>query len=119
MQKKYVVRLTVEERGHLCDVIRTLSGTSLRVRRAQILLKADADGPGWTDVKIAEAYSCRTKTVENVRQRLVELLFQYRLVVEQIDLAGCAGHEQEDHALGPGGEMRRGALPRGLRPSQE
>jgi len=72
MQKKYVVRLTVEERGHLCNVIRTLSGTNQKVRRAQVLLKADADGPGWTDVKIAEAYSCRTKTVENIRQRLVE-----------------------------------------------
>jgi hypothetical protein len=36
------------------------------------LLKADADGPAWTDKQIAEAFSCRTKTVENVRQRLVE-----------------------------------------------
>ncbi len=79
MQKKYVVRLTVEERGHLCDVIRTLSGTNQSVRRAQILLKADADGPGWTDVKIAEAYFCRTKTVENIRQRLVERGFEETL----------------------------------------
>ncbi len=42
------------------------------MRRAQILLKADADGPNGTDQKIADAFSCRTKTVENVRQRLVE-----------------------------------------------
>jgi hypothetical protein len=41
------------------------------VRRAQILLKADADGPCRTDSKIADAYSCRSKTVENVRHRLV------------------------------------------------
>ena len=72
MQKKYVVRLTDEEREHLCEVIRTLSGTSQKVRRAQILLKADVGGPGWTDARIAEAFSCRTKTVENIRQRLVE-----------------------------------------------
>ena len=41
------------------------------MRRAQILLKADADGPGWTDQQIADAFSCRTKTVENIRQRCV------------------------------------------------
>ena len=37
----------------------------------QILLKADADGPGWTDQQIAYAISCRTKTVENIRERCV------------------------------------------------
>lgn len=72
MQKKYIVRLTDGERRELEDVIRKLKGTGQRVRRAQILLKADADGPNWTDRQIAEAFSCRTKTVENVRQRLVE-----------------------------------------------
>jgi len=52
-------------------VLQKLKGSSQKVRRAQILLKADADGPNWTDKKIAEAFSCRTKTVENIRQRLV------------------------------------------------
>ena len=33
-------------------------------------MKTDADGPAWTDRKIAEAFSCRTKTV--VRRNLVE-----------------------------------------------
>ena len=41
------------------------------MRRAQVLLKADVDGPGWTDQKIAEAFSCRTRTVEKIRQRFV------------------------------------------------
>jgi transposase len=41
------------------------------VRRAQVLLKADADGPNWTDAKIAEAFDCSTQTVENIRERLV------------------------------------------------
>ena len=72
MNKKYVVRLTDEERGELAEVVKKLKGTSQKVRRAQILLKADADGPGWTDERIAEAYSCRTRTVEQLRQRLVE-----------------------------------------------
>ncbi len=72
MEKKYIVRLTDEERGVLEGVVKKLKGTSQKVRRAQILLKADADGPAWTDKRIAEAFSCRTKTVENIRQRLVE-----------------------------------------------
>ncbi len=71
MQKKYIVRLTDEERLALRDVMKKLTGSSQKVRRAQILLKADADGPNWTDRRIAEAFSCRTKTVENIRQRLV------------------------------------------------
>jgi hypothetical protein len=71
MQKKYVVRLTKQERRVLRDVIRKLKGSSMKVRRAQILLKADGDGPNWTDQRIAEAFDCRTKTVENIRQRLV------------------------------------------------
>jgi hypothetical protein len=72
MQKKYVVRLTDQERDDLGRVVKKLKGTSGKVRRAQILLKADADGPNWTDKQIAEAFSCRTRTVEKIRQRLVE-----------------------------------------------
>ncbi|HJZ94646.1 MAG TPA: helix-turn-helix domain-containing protein [Gemmataceae bacterium] len=71
MHKKYVVRLTVSERRVLREVVRKLSGSSAKVRRAQILLKADAAGPNWTDRRIAEAFDCRVQTVENVRQRLV------------------------------------------------
>ena len=79
MQKKYIVRLTDQERGTLERVVKKLKGTSQKVRRAQILLKADTDGPAWTDKQIAEAYGCRTKTVENVRQRLVERGFEETL----------------------------------------
>lgn len=79
MQKKYVVRLSDEERSELQEVIKKLKGTSQKVRRAQILLKADADGPAWTDAAIAEAFGCRTQTVENIRQRLVESGFRETL----------------------------------------
>ena len=61
MNKKYVVRLSPEERGICKEVIGKLKGSSQKVRRAQILLKADADGPGWTDEKIAEAFNCACK----------------------------------------------------------
>ncbi len=71
MVKKYIVRLSEEERSLLRDIVKKLKGTSQKVRRANILLKADTDGPNWSDAKIAEALSCRTRTVENVRRRLV------------------------------------------------
>jgi homeodomain-containing protein len=79
MEKKYIVRLTEEERAVLQDVVKKLRGSSQKVRRAQILLKADAEGPAWTDKQIAEAFGCRTQTVENVRQRLVTEGFEVTL----------------------------------------
>lgn len=76
MQKKYVVRLSDQEREELQGIVKKLKGTGQKVRRAQILLKADSDGPNWTDQQIAEAFSCRTRTVEMIRQRLVEQGFE-------------------------------------------
>jgi transposase len=71
MNKKFIVRLSEEERGVCEEIIRNLKGSSQKFRRAQVLLKADADGPGWSDVKIAEAFNCRVQTIENLRKRLV------------------------------------------------
>ena len=79
MIKKYIVRLSDEERAVCQDIIKTLKGSSQRFRRAQILLKADADGPAWSDVKIAEAFNCRVQTVENLRKRLVTEGFELAL----------------------------------------
>ncbi|HEY4262567.1 MAG TPA: helix-turn-helix domain-containing protein [Schlesneria sp.] len=76
MVKKYVVRLSVAERTELCEVVKKLKGTSQKVKRSQILLKADAGGPNWTDERIAEAFVCRTRTVERLRRRLVEQGFE-------------------------------------------
>jgi hypothetical protein len=79
MLKKYIVRLTDEEREPLTRVVDKLKGSSQKVRRAQVLLKADADGPGWTDARIADAFGCRTKTVENIRERFVTEGFEITL----------------------------------------
>ena len=79
MHKKYLVRLSDEERCTLEKVVKKLKGPSQKVRRAQILLKADANGPNWTDKRIAEAFSCRIRTVETIRQRLVERGFEETL----------------------------------------
>lgn len=71
MYKKYVVRLSNEERQVCQEVVKKLNGSSQKVRRAQILLKSDADGPDWTDARIAEAFHCRVQTIEKLRKRLV------------------------------------------------
>jgi hypothetical protein len=77
--KKYLVRLTDAEREILQQVVCKFKGNSQKVRRAQILLKADADGPDWTDAKVAEAFGCRTQTVENIRERFVTQGFELTL----------------------------------------
>ena len=79
MHKKYVVRLSEEARMVCEGIIKHLKGSSQKFRRAQILLKADADGAGWPDVKIAEAFNCRVQTIEHLRKRLVTESFELAL----------------------------------------
>ena len=79
MQKKYIVRLSKQERNTLQEGVKKLKGSGQKVRRAQVLLKADAAGPGWNDNRIAEAFGCRRQTVEMIRQRFVETGFQETL----------------------------------------
>lgn len=71
MQKKYIVRLTKQEREELYLLTKTLKSSSQKVKRANILLMADVNGPAWPDARIAQAYHCRVQTVESLRQRLV------------------------------------------------
>lgn len=79
MNKKYIVRLSDEERRLCQGIIKALKGSSQKFRRAQILLKADADGPGWSDAKIAEAFNCRVQTIEHLRKCLVTESFERAL----------------------------------------
>lgn len=69
--KKYIVRLTEEERRELRAMVKKGRVVAYKIKHANILLKADADGPAWTDVRIAEAFGCHPRTVENVRRRIV------------------------------------------------
>jgi hypothetical protein len=71
MPKKYIVRLSDDEREALRQLINKKRVAAQKVRRAHVLLKADADGPNWPDAQIAEAFDCPVQTVENVRKRLV------------------------------------------------
>jgi hypothetical protein len=113
MKKKYIVRLSDAERATLSEVVKKLKGSSQKVRRAQILLKADADGPGWTDAKIAEAVGCRTKTVENIRERLVTSGFEVTLHGQpraKPPRAKLLDGKQEAHVIA----MRLGPPPKGF-----
>jgi hypothetical protein len=71
--KKFVVRLTTDERGELRKLVKTGKAAAYKIRHANILLSADANGLGWTDEQIGEAYSVTSKTVANVRQRFVNV----------------------------------------------
>ena len=79
MQKKYVVRLTDIEREILNSLIKKQRVSAQKVLRARVLLKTDADGPNWTDAATANAFDCRTKTIENIRERFVTEGFEITL----------------------------------------
>src|SRR5688572_1029012 len=79
MNKKHIVRLSEEERATCHATIKKLKGSSQKVRRAHLLLKADADGPAWTDAQIAKAFDCRVQTIENLRKRVVTESFELAL----------------------------------------
>jgi hypothetical protein len=86
MNKKYIVRLTAKERRELREIVRKLNGSSQKVRRAHMLLKADVAGPAWTDEQIAEAFESRTRTVEKLRERFVTEGFTQTLEGKQREM---------------------------------
>lgn len=72
MPKRYIVRLSEEERRQLKDLVSTGQAAAYKIKHANILLSVDVNGWGWTDEEAAKAFSCHLHTVANVRQRLVE-----------------------------------------------
>jgi len=72
--KKYKVTLTKEEREELTALVNTGKGQARRLRRARILLMADANqaNGGWKDADIATALKAGVRTVERTRQKCVE-----------------------------------------------
>ena len=69
MDKKYIVDLTTEERTDLEGRLRGGQMSVRKVKRIQILLKADE---GWSDERIAEALDVGLSTVERTRRKFVE-----------------------------------------------
>lgn len=71
--KKYIVRLTDEERQELTALVAS-KVSKLRRQRAAILLKADigqGEDEGWTDELIAASLDCSVRTPERIRKRFV------------------------------------------------
>ena len=71
--KKYVVKLSEEERARLDDFIRRGKRAAHLLTKARILLKADVSeaGEGWSDSRIAEALDTSIPTIERTRRQLV------------------------------------------------
>ena len=74
MNKKFVVLLSVEERGQLESLVAKGKTAARKLTRACILLKADCSslGPAWSDVQISHALDLGTITVHRVRRSFVE-----------------------------------------------
>ena len=72
--KKYVVRLTAEERGQLDELISKGKRSAQLLTKARILLKADVSdaGEGWSDSRIAAALDTSIANIERTRRQLVE-----------------------------------------------
>src|SRR3984893_18518200 len=72
--KKYVVRLSGEERERLEALIRKGKSPAQRLTKARILLKADVSetGEGWSDSRIIEALGTGASMLYRVRRQLVE-----------------------------------------------
>jgi len=73
MAKRYIVRLSDDERKQLADILGKKHVAAQKRKRAQVLLKADIseDGPAWIDSRIAEAVDVSVVTVENLRKSYV------------------------------------------------
>jgi transposase len=72
VHKRYVVRLTEEERGQLEALVGSGRAQARKLLHGRILLKADANGEGWTDERIAEALEVSAATVARERRRFCE-----------------------------------------------
>jgi hypothetical protein len=76
--KKYVVRLSGEERERLETLIRKGKSPARRLVKARILLKADVSeaGEGWSDNQIIRALDSSPSLVYRVRKQLAEEGFE-------------------------------------------
>ena len=72
--KKYVVRLSEDEREQLATLIRKGNSPAQRLMKARILLKADVSeaGEGWSDTQIIEALETSASMVYRVRKQWME-----------------------------------------------
>ena len=79
--KKYVVRLSAEEREQLASLIRSGKRSAQLLTKARILVKADVSeaGDGWSDSRIAEALDTSVANIERTRRQFMEDGFESAL----------------------------------------
>jgi len=97
--KKYLVRLSVDERERLTRIITGGRGPARMYTRAHILLKADQSkgGPAWSDERIGEAFDVTIQTVERIRKQLVEEGFEATLSRREYHLKAPRRKLDGDH----------------------
>ena len=83
--KKYIVRLSRDEREHLCELLKKGKSSAKVQLKARILLKADVGQgrKGWSDNQIIQALDTSVSMVYRVRQQLVEEGFEAVLARKQ------------------------------------
>ena len=71
---KHRVKLTIDERQTLEQLVCRGRAAGWKLRRAQALLKCDEgkEGPAWPDAKIAEAFDITPRSLENWRKQAVD-----------------------------------------------
>lgn len=74
MNRKYVLKLTLDERVWLEGIVRTGKSAAWKIQHAHAFLKMDQGeyGAGWSDRRIADAFGMSTRSLEHWRKRAVE-----------------------------------------------
>jgi hypothetical protein len=85
MNKKFIVKLTSQERIDLQELLNKGKAAANKLTHARILLKADTseEGPNWTDAQIVTALEINSSTVQRTRQRFIEKGFEVSLAGER------------------------------------
>lgn len=98
--KRYKVTLMPDERQELFDVVSKGKAAAYKLTRARILLHADqgANGPAWSDARIAEALHVSRRTVERTRQTCVEVGLEAALQRKPRSRAGNVKFDGETEA---------------------
>ena len=119
--KKYVVRLSADERAQLNDLIRKGKRSAQLLTKARILLKADVSegGEGWSDSRIAEALDTSIANILRTRRQLVEEGFEAVLTRKYNQNSARPGfltarrkqNWSRWHAAGPGGARQMDPAP--------
>lgn len=70
-QKRYSIDLSSDEQYYLKSILNSGKHSARKILRANILLKADTNGPGWQDKQIMDAFNTSCTTVEKCRKQFV------------------------------------------------